>query len=74
MKIKKIINATLIQREQVNSDSFFEKLNETISSIQDNGNEAILHFNSTSAGLAILVEEVTYVRQKKLKSRKDDRA
>ena len=74
MKIKKIINATLIQRAQEDNDEFFEKLNEVVSSIQDKGNEAILHFNSTSAGLAVLVEEVTYIKQKKLRSRKDDRA
>lgn len=67
MKIKKIINVTLIQRAQEHSDEFFRKLNKVVSSIQDKGNEAILHFNSTNAELAVLIEEVTYIKQRKLR-------
>ena len=65
MKIKKIISVTLIQRPQEEHESFFTKLEERISAIQDNGNEAVLHFNSSEAGLSVLVEEVTYTKKSK---------
>ena len=71
MKIKKIINVTLIQRAQEHSDELFRKLNDVVSSIQDEGNEAMLHFNSTNVELAVLVEEVTYIKQRKLRRKKD---